>query len=159
MCLFRCGCHLLLGRRRACMAVGGMCLHGSRFRWCWQGDVLAPAPGAGDRRTSLHSSSSLSTAEWDKKGSFDEKTGSVWPKTEPSARAKFTREYVLRQFWLSFFWKTSSIWEGEQENWVGPRSAGSIWIYKKSVVCNGQLQDLQTEVYDASCQLGVCRRS
>ena len=45
----------------------------------------------------------FSTAEWEEKRAFfDEKTGRVWPNAELSARAKVTREFVLKQFWLSF---------------------------------------------------------
>ena len=80
-----------------------------------------------------------------------------------SSRAKFTREHVVKQFWVSFvedefdldnaiptkaeFSCATAVmdriggWEeeeGEQENWVGARLAASIWIYTKSVVCNEQ---------------------
>ena len=45
----------------------------------------------------------MSTAEWEEKRIlFDEKMGRAWPKADLSARAKFMREYVLRQFWQSF---------------------------------------------------------
>ena len=45
----------------------------------------------------------ISTAEWqEKRALVDEMTGRVWPNAEISARAKFTREYVVKQFWLSF---------------------------------------------------------
>ena len=37
-----------------------------------------------------------------KKIQFDEKTGRTWPNAQLSARARFTREDVLKQFWQSF---------------------------------------------------------
>ena len=100
--------------------------------------------------------------EWEeKKDLFDEKTGRIWPNVEMSSRAKFTSEYVVIQFWVSFvedkcdldnaiqtkaeFSYATAVmgriggWEKEeceQENWV--RFAGSIWIYTTAVVCNGQ---------------------
>ena len=47
--------------------------------------------------------SPISTEEWEeKKDFFDEKTERIWPNAELSARAKFTREYVVKQFWTSF---------------------------------------------------------
>ena len=112
-----------------------------------------------DRRTNVHNSSN----EWEeKKDLFDEKTGRIWPNVTMSSRAKFTREYVVKQFWVCFvedkFDLDNAIqtkaefshataamdriggWEeeeGEQENWVGARFAASIWIYTIAVVCNG----------------------
>ena len=44
----------------------------------------------GDRRTNVHNYL------------FDEKTGRIWPNVTMSSRAKFTREYVVQQFWVSF---------------------------------------------------------
>ena len=107
---------------------------------------------------------SICTAECEEqKAFFYAEAMRVWPIAELGARAKLTREYVVKQFWLSFREDKSDLenaiqtkaelscaiavmdkiggWEeeeGEQENWVGPRFASSIWIYTKSVVCNGQ---------------------
>ena len=39
------------------VTLGGMCLHGSGFRWRSQGDVLALATRASDRRTGVQNSS------------------------------------------------------------------------------------------------------
>ena len=77
------------------------------------------------------------------------------------ARARATREYVLKQVWAShvkeefdlinaiqtkaaFSYATAVMdriggWEegDEQDNWVGARFAASIWIFTTYVVCNG----------------------
>ena len=45
----------------------------------------------------------LTSEEWKAmKTQFDMKTGRTWPNLEPSERAKITRDYVLRQFCLTF---------------------------------------------------------
>ena len=48
--------------------------------------------------------------------------------------------------------------EGEQENWVGPSFAASMWIYTKAVVCrakpHAKSKGFQIEVCYGSCQLG-----
>ena len=45
----------------------------------------------------------ISTEEWEEqKALFDEKTRSMWPNAELTAKTKVTRERVLKQFWLSF---------------------------------------------------------
>ena len=44
----------------------------------------------------------LNTEEfWDKKRLFDEKTGRAWQQVQIGALARETREYVLKQFWVS----------------------------------------------------------
>ena len=42
----------------------------------------------------------LSAEAW--KALFDERTGRTWPSARLSARTRFTKEYVLKQFWESF---------------------------------------------------------
>ena len=73
-------------------------------------------------------------------------------------RAKYTREYVVRQFKQSFvddrfdlenpiqtkaefshaIAVMDKIGRREEEYWVGSRFAASMWMYTKAVVCNGQ---------------------
>ena len=88
----------------------------------------------------------ISTAAWEEQRAFfDERTGRVWPNAELGARAKFTRENVMKQFWISFVEDKFNLdiaiqteaefsyaiavmdrtggWEeveGEQDNLVGP---------------------------------------
>ena len=63
-------------------------------------DVLALAPVIGGQAYRIHP---MSTAEWEEKRILvDEKMGRTWQNAGLSERAKFTREYVLRQFWQSF---------------------------------------------------------
>ena len=140
-----------LGCRRARLALGGTTLCSKVF------DLEA--------RTLFYSHLLPGLAEeWEeKKDLFDEKTRRIWPNVEMSSRAEFTREYVVKQFWVSlvedkcdlynaistkaeFSYATALMgriggWEEEeceQENWVGARFAGIIWIYTRAVVCNGQ---------------------
>ena len=81
-------------------------------------------------------------------------SGRTWPHAEPSAMARFTREYVLKQFRQSFvddrFELNNTIQtkaefsyaiavmdkiEGwEEEAWSGP----SMRICTKAAICNGQ---------------------
>ena len=55
------------------------------------GDVLALAPGAGNRRTGVQNSSDQNGGMGSKKRLFGEKSGRVWPNAELSARVKFTK--------------------------------------------------------------------
>ena len=122
--------------------------------------LLGPVIGGQVYREILQS---VQRKEKRRKPFFDEKMGRICPSAELSARAKLRREYVVTQFLLSFveykFDLDNAIqneagfsyaiaamdkvggWEdeeGEQENWLGPRLAASMWIYTKAVVCNGQ---------------------
>ena len=92
-------------------------------------------------------------------------TGRTWPSPESSNRAKYTREYVLRD-WGRFSWRTGSSserpfihrrihirkpcsptpmtvpdkidgWEDE-EKWLGSRLAACMWIHTKVVLCDEQ---------------------
>ena len=122
---------------------------------------LLPAPVIGRQADRIPP---ISTAEWEEKRAlFDEKTGSVWPNADLSARAKFTREYIVKLFWLCVvedkfdpdnatqtkaeFSHALAVmdrirgWEeeqGEQDTWVGPRFAASMWVHTKAAACNGQ---------------------
>ena len=99
----------------------------------------------------------MTTVAWEeKKILFDEKTMRMWPNAE-CERAKYTREYVLRQFKQSFvddrfdlenpiqtkaefsyaIAVMDKIGRREEEDWVGSRFAASMWTYTKAVVCNG----------------------
>ena len=40
--------------------------------------------------------------EWGEKRALFDESGTVRPNADASARAKFTRDYVVKQFWLSF---------------------------------------------------------
>ena len=100
------------------------------------------------------------------KAQFDIKTVRMWPNLEPSERAQNTREYVLRQFWQTFVEDRLGLGgavlhihthmhnqnpcssyamavmdksEGWEEEWMGSRIAPCMWIYTKTVICNGQL--------------------
>ena len=122
---------------------------------------LLPGPLIGGH---LYTVPPIRTKEWEEqKAILDKKTGRIWPNVELSARVKLTREFVVKQFWTSFvedkFDLENAIqtkaelshaisvmgricgWEGqegEQENWVGPRFAASMWIHTLAVVRNGQ---------------------
>ena len=65
-------------------------------------DVLALAPGSGNRRTGVQNSSDDYDCMGQRKILFDTKAGRRWPNAGLSERAKCTREYVLRQFRQSF---------------------------------------------------------
>ena len=65
-------------------------------------DVLALAPGAGNRRTGAQNSFDDLGSMGTKRNLFDEKTGRSGTNAELSERAKYTREYVLRQFGQPF---------------------------------------------------------
>ena len=70
------------------------------------------------------------------------------------ARAKFSREYVSKQFWQFFvddgvdldnaiqtkaeFSYAIAVMDKIEESLVGSRFAASMWIYTKAVTCNGQ---------------------
>ena len=93
------------------------------------------------------------------KTQFDEMTGRTWLNPELSERARFTREYVLRQSWQTFVddrfdlvnaKQTSAVFSyamaamdkiggREKENWVGSRFTACMWIYTKAVIWNGQV--------------------
>ena len=61
---------------------------------------LLPAPLIGGQ---VRRVPPINTEEWEKnKDLFDEKKGRSWPNAEMCARTKFTRDYVLKQFWTSF---------------------------------------------------------
>ena len=84
------------------MTLGGMRLRRHGFSVSRQeNDVLALAPGSSDWRTSVQSSSNR-YRNGRKRKSVGEKTTRFWPLAELSARAKFTRECVVKQFWTSF---------------------------------------------------------
>ena len=90
-----------------------------------------------------------------KKIHFDARTGRTWPNAQLSARARFTREYVFKQFWQSFvddrfdldnaiqtkaeFSHAIAVMDNiegwDKESWVGSRFAASMWIHKG---CNMQ---------------------
>ena len=71
---------------------------------------LLPGPAVGGQAYRIPP---ISTAKWkEKRALFDEKTGRVGLNAESSARAKFTRGYVVKQFWLS-----SSILTMQSKQW------------------------------------------
>ena len=63
---------------------------------------LAPAPWAGTWRTDVQNSSVDYGCRAEKKILFDEKIGRIWSNATLSERAKYTREYVLRQRWQPY---------------------------------------------------------
>ena len=107
----------------------------------------------------------------------------VWPKTELSARAKFTGEHVVKQFWLSFegvkFDLDDAIqsaaefsfaitvidrnggWEEDETRKLGwaMSCCEHVELYESCGMQwakpHAKLQDLQVKVYHRNCQLGV----
>ena len=133
------------------MSPGGMCLRGSGFRSCnrvifWH--LLAGTVIRGHAYRIL----SIGTVEWEEKRTLFDGTRRVWPQAELIARAKLTREYVVRLFGqsdldnaiqtkaefsyaIAVMDRTGGLEEGdEQENWVRTIFAASMWIYTKAVV-------------------------
>ena len=103
--------------------------------------ALASGPVFGEQ---TYGAFPLTSEEWKAmKTQLDEKTRSTWPNPEPSERVRFTREYVLRQFWQTFVddrfdlgnaKRASAMFSSamalmdkigglEEENWVGSRFA------------------------------------
>ena len=119
----------------------------------------------------------LTTEAWKaKKIHVDERTGRTWPNAELTARARFSREYVLKQFWQFFvddgvdmdnaiqtkaeFSYAIAVMDKIEESWAGSRFAASMWIYTKAVTCNGQdnMQEyrlLKVGHHPGSSELGV----
>ena len=133
-------CVLPHGRRRARITLGGTRLHS------WGSPTQS--------RTGCFGS--CSWARW-----LEDKVYRVLPISTERARAKFTRECVVKQFWTYFVGDQFDLdtviqtkvefsyaiaamdriggWEEgkEQENWEGARLAAIMWIYAKAVICNG----------------------
>ena len=62
--------------------------------------LLLPRPATGGQACRMPP---ISTAEWEEKRAlFDEKRGRIRPNADFSARAKFTRECVVKRFWYKF---------------------------------------------------------
>ena len=118
--------------------------------------AFAPGPVLGEEAYRIPP---LTSEAWKtKKIHFDGRTGRTCPNALPSARARFTREYVLKQFWQSFvderfdlgnaiqtraefsdaFAVMDKIEGWEEDLWEGSKFAASMWIYTKAVICNGQ---------------------
>ena len=125
----------------------------------------------------------LTAEEWEAtKTQFDEKTWRTWPNPEQSETARFTREYVLRQFWQTFlddrfdlknatqpnavfFVRHGSDGQNlevgkDEEDWLGSRFAACMWIYTQAVSSNGQekharMQAPQVQIHHGGRALGV----
>ena len=95
---------LPLGCRRARVILGGINLRSVGFQsrgrnGCF--GTCSPGPVIGGKCAEfLRSVQRIGKQR--KTHLFEEKTGRSWPNAELSARAKFAREYVVKQFWTSF---------------------------------------------------------
>ena len=90
--------------------------HGSRrgqyvFANCFRG------PSLEDKRKGF--SLDFGRMEGNKKPvRWKDRDGRIWPNTEPSERARFTREYVLSQFWQTFLDDRFDLENAKQTNAV-----------------------------------------